>query len=130
MLRGRNEKPLSAGAGALPANAYPATEEPFATDERPPGIAFYKGKGSFFLPYALLESMRFQPEKITLFFPSAEVGIEGRGLHQLYTQLAAQKVSRIVEQGERYEQAAEAAVFIRRIDELPRSQKAKDARAE
>ena len=90
------------------------------------GIAFYKGKESFFFPYALLESMRFQGGKITLSFAPAMVVVEGRGLHRIYALLAAQKISRLVEQGERHEEAFETTLYVRRIDEIPKAKSGKD----
>lgn len=89
------------------------------------GVAFYQGRESFFLPYALLESMRFQPDQITLFFAPADVAIAGRGLHALYVLLAAHKVGRVVEQGERHGEAEENPVWVHRVEQLPRTPKGK-----
>ncbi len=96
MLRGRLET-----TNDLPVAPYPTGVEPFAVEDHPMGIAFYKGRESFFLPYALLESIRFQPDKITLCFASRDVVVQGHGLHALYLRLAEYKVARVVEQGDR-----------------------------
>ena len=117
MLRGRTERNQTDGSGT----AYPSASEPYAVDEHPMGIAFYRAKESFFLPYSLLEMIRFQGEKMTLLFSPADVAIEGRGLHQLYGHLASQKVSRIVEQDERYQDSSDSVVFINRIEQLPKA---------
>ncbi len=124
MLRGRPEKPVTVGAEGTGTSIGP--EEPYSTEERPPGIAFYKGKESFFFPYALLESMQFQAGKITLSFAPAIVVVESRGLHRIYALLAAQKISRLVEQGERHEEAFETTLYVRRIDEIPKGKPSKD----
>ena len=106
--------------GAKPEGAFPGVEQPFTTGEHPLGVMFYRSKVSFFIPYHLLQTIRYRDEQITLVFATADVVVTGRGLHQLYTQLAAQQVSRIVEQGERYAGASENPVYIRKIDEIPR----------
>lgn len=103
----------------------PSTDVPFQTEERPVGVAFYRVKDSFFLPYHLLQVMRYRPEEIFLKFAHGDVVISGRGLHPLYVQLAAQRVCRIVEQGERYSGADNAVIFIARIQEIPRQKKEK-----
>jgi hypothetical protein len=95
--------------------AYPALTEPFVAGHAPVGIHFYKTEEAFYLPYAALQAMRLKGESLTLIFATDEVQIEGRGLHSLYAQIAAQKVKRVHEQGERYEGDDEVAVFIRRI---------------
>lgn len=97
-----------------------ASDQPYATGDRPMGVMFYRAKESFFLPYSLLQAIRFEQEKLTLSFVSGDVEIEGRGLHQLYVELAAQTVSRIVEQDERYACTSEAPIFIARITEIPK----------
>jgi hypothetical protein len=85
------------------------------------GVLFYQGKTSFFLPYHLLQTMRYEPERLILVFASDEVSVVGRGLHELYVQLAAQRVCRIMEQGERYASVSEAATLIGRIERTPRN---------
>lgn len=124
MLRGTNEsnKLLETPPvyGAKTEGAFPGLEQPFSTEEHPVGLLFYRLKQSFFYPYSLLQTMRYEEGKITLAFATADVSIEGRGLHQLYTLLAAQRVSRIVEQGQRYAGVSEATLHIRKIDEIPR----------
>lgn len=51
------------------------------------GILFYRAKQSFYLPYHLLQAMRYEADQITLIFAAQDVVINGRGLHQLYRQL-------------------------------------------
>lgn len=134
MLRGKSERTAPPGSPPSDLTArratYPTAEEPLAVEEQPIGIAFYKAKESFFLPYALLECIRFTPDKITLLFAPATVAIEGRGLHQLYVQLAARKISRIVERAERYADAADASFYISKIEELPKTQRAAPAQSD
>lgn len=101
-------------------SAFPGVEEPYAIGERPPGILFYCGRSSFWLPYHLLQGMRYEPEALKLTFAPAEVIIEGRGLHGLYVDLAQQVVWRVVEQGDRYAEASDATVHINRIVEIPK----------
>jgi hypothetical protein len=129
MLRGKSE-PLEEtppSYGTKVEAGFPGIEVPFLMDEHPIGIAFYRAKDSFFMPYHLLQRMRCQPEHLTLTFATCDVVITGRGLHQIYTQLAAQRVSRIVEQGERYAEVGNALVHVGRIQEIPRQKKKKDA---
>ena len=96
MLRGKPRFLLNASGGA---SALPPADSAFATEpERPPGIRFYRAKESFFLPYSLLQTMRWQGQRITLTFVSDDVVIEGEGLHALYVELAEFKVARIREQ--------------------------------
>jgi hypothetical protein len=128
MLRGRTETELrppgitgSATHLPPPAGGFPNPEQPYTTDERPVGVLFYQGKTSFFLPYHLLQTMRYEPERLILVFASDEVSVVGRGLHELYVQLAAQRVCRIMEQGERYASVSEAATLIGRIERTPRN---------
>ncbi len=128
MLRGRTETELPrAGPGLavtpLPpaVGGFPSPEQPYATDERPVGVLFYQGRTSFFLPYHLLQTMRYEPDRMTLVFASDDVAVVGRGLHELYVQLAAQRVSRITEQGERFASLSEAATLISRIERTPRT---------
>ena len=96
MLRGKPRFGLTAGGGA---SALPPADSAFATEpERPPGIRFYRAKESFFLPYSLLQTMRWQGQRITLIFVHDDVVIEGEGLHALYVELAEFKVARIRQQ--------------------------------
>ena len=121
MLLGRNDEAGGSGKAstAKPAAAevagFPGVEQPYATDERPCGILFYRGKESFYLPYHLLQAMHCQPQQLTLTFAADDVVLTGRGLHELYVQLAAQRVWRVVEQGERYAKVSEAALFVATI---------------
>jgi hypothetical protein len=124
MLRGRIENRPDPVSGTLTPGTgtsdYPDSEQPFALDERPAGIAFYWPKTSRFHPYALLQSMGWADETITLNFASADVVITGRGLHALYVLLATQRVARIVEQGSRCAATSTAALVIERITEVPK----------
>lgn len=130
MLRGRNDSE-SKPPGSTPAggafqagdSGFPSPDQPYATDEHPTGILFYHGKVSFFLPYHLLQTMRYEQDKLSLVFATDNVEVTGRGLHTLYVQLARQKVYRVIEQGERYAAINEAAVMIVRIE---RSQRTRD----
>jgi len=99
--------------------AYPSLAEPFLLEERSSGVCFYKGRESFFYPYALLQSMSLRGDKLTLSFSSAEVVITGRALHALYVHLASHRVARIIEQGERYAGTSEAGTFVCGIEEIP-----------
>ena len=99
-----------------------SVEQPYRTGERPAGIVFARGPNSFWLPYHLLQGMRYEPDKLTLVFASADVVIEGRGLHALYLELAHQVVWQIVEQGARYAELSDAATCISRIVEIPKGE--------
>ena len=126
MLRGKPDPmqlaETSPPYGAKAQSGFPGLEQAFSTEEHASGISFYQSKECFYLPYHLLQSMRFKEEKLTLVFATDEVVITGRGLHQLYVQLAAQQVSRIVEQGERYATVSDALVHISKIEEIPREE--------
>ena len=123
MLRVRTEANRS-GEPALSTAAdveVPGIDQPYSTGERPPGVRFYRGRTSFWLPYFLLQGMRYEAEKVTLQFASEDVVIDGRGLHGLYVELARQAVARVVEQGERYASISDAATHVTRISEIPRT---------
>jgi hypothetical protein len=124
MLRGKSEtiEETPPPYGSKIEAGFPGIEVPFLTDEHPTGIAFYRGKESFFLPYHLLQTMRCQPDQLTLTFATVDVVVTGRGLHQLYARLAAQQVSRIVEQGDRYAAVSEDLVHISKLEEIPREE--------
>jgi len=127
MLRGQPQPPqrwpAATGAATAPNRSeLPGVEEPYATGERPPGILFYRGQSSFWLPYHLLQGMRCETDTLTLTFASADVVIEGRGLHALYVELAQQVVWRVVEQGARYAGVSESATAISRIVEIPKGE--------
>jgi hypothetical protein len=85
-------------------------------------MRFYRDQSSFWLPYHLLQGMRCEGNTLTLTFAPADVVVEGRGLHALYVELAQQGVCRIVEQGDRYAEASDAATYIRRIVEIPKGE--------
>src|ERR1041384_3721969 len=105
MLRGPSTTNPSDAAEANAAETgvtAPDNELPFTLEDRSPGIAFYRAKESFYHPYALLQSMRWQGDKLTLRFASLDVEIIGRGLQIIYAHLAAHRVARLTEQGERY----------------------------
>ena len=99
---------------------FPGIEQPYTLGERPPGVLFYRAKGSYWLPYHLLQAMEFTSEAITLAFADEDIAIEGRGLHPLYVELAAHRVTRVVEQGERYATLAATSLLIGRIERRPR----------
>lgn len=127
MLRGPTqpqEPPVAAPVVSTPAarSELPGVEQPYVTGERPPGILFYRGQSSFWLPYHLLQGLRCEDDTLTLTFAPADVVIEGRGLHALYVELAQQVVFRIVEQGARYAEASDAATYISRIVEIPKGE--------
>ncbi len=128
MLRGRKDgvrgpDAVSTAKPAAPeAAGFPGLDQPYATDERPAGILFYHGRESFYLPYHLVQSMHCQPEQLTLTFATDDVVITGRGLHELYVQLAAQQVWRVVEQGKRYAAVSEAALFVASIERTTHSE--------
>lgn len=108
--------------GTKPNGGFPGVEQAFAVEDHPVGVLFYRAKTSFFMPYHLLQTMRFEDNQITVVFAMVGIVISGRGLHQLYTQLAAQRVSLIVEQGARYAGASDAPVHINKIEEIPREE--------
>jgi hypothetical protein len=125
MLRGKTETTAPAAAAAagivtppalLVTTGFPGRDQAYATDERPPGILFYQAEESFWLPYHLLQAMQCRPDRLALAFASDDVVLIGRGLHELYLQLARQAVWRIVEQGERYAGISNAPVFVARIE--------------
>ena len=126
MLRGKPNNVVLDATGPLAMAAipdsigFPTGDQPYAVDERPAGVLFYQAKESFFLPYLLLHAMQLTADKLTLTFAPADVVIEGHGLHSLYVQMAAQRVSRVVEQGERYADIADAPVHISRIEHVPK----------
>lgn len=124
MLRGRPQPEPAAAqppvAGALDGGELDGIEKPYGTGERPAGILFVRGPKSRWLPYHLLQGMRYEAGRVTLEFASADVLIEGRGLHGLFLDLARQVVERIVEQGERYAEVSDAATWINRIVEIPK----------
>ncbi len=95
-------------------------ELPFFLEERAPGIAFDLTKESFYHPYALLQSMRWREETLTLHFVTHEIEIKGRGLYLVYSHIAAHRVARLTEQGERYETISSAAIYIAKITQLAR----------
>lgn len=125
MLRGQPDQPRATPAAPAAAAAvrtnHPGIEQPYTTGERPLGILFYQGQSSFWQPYHLLQGMRYESEKLTLTFASAEVIVEGRGLHSLYVELAHQVVWRVVEQGTRYAAMSEGATYISRLVEIPKN---------
>ena len=97
--------------------AFPALDQPFLIEERPPGLRCYRGRASFYHPYALLQGMHLADDTLTLSFATAEVSVTGRGLHALYVHLSAHNVAAIIEQGERYAAGSEAPAHIHRITE-------------
>lgn len=126
MLRGKIEAVSLPSDATIPppsgGNGFPGVDEPYATAERPVGVTFYQGRVSFFLPYHLLQTMQFEPERLTMFFAADEIRITGRGLHEVYVRLAAHQVCRIVEQGDRYAAISEAALFVVKIERTRRTE--------
>ena len=110
-----SDNPVSASA------AYPNTSEAFVQAHGAAGVHFYGLKETFYLSYGALQAMRLGEESLTLVFATDEVIIEGRGLHSLYAALAEQRVKRVHEQGERYQEVAESPVFIQRIQRHART---------
>lgn len=133
MLRRRNQienKPPGSEPRRMPTapadSGFPGTEQPYSTEEHPTGVLFYHGRLSFFLPYHLLQTMRYESDKLLLVFATDNVELTGRGLHALYVQLAKQKVFRVVEQGERYAAIAGDGLFIARIEREQRTRDKKE----
>jgi hypothetical protein len=127
MLRGRNEiKPgaLAAADGNSSSAGFPTANR--AYDERQVGILFYQAKESFFLPYHLLQSVNYRDGKIKIFFATDEVALTGRGLHELYVQIAGQKAGCVVERGERYAAVSDDSMLVIRIERTPRSEQKKE----
>ena len=115
MLRRLDEPPAESPVAATEA-AFPSLETPFVLEERPAGIRFYRGRSSVFHPYALLQTMRYSTDALTLTFGDADVVLHGRGLHELYVALARQRVALIVEQGGRFALGSDATLHITRIE--------------
>lgn len=124
MLRGKPTTQATEPAVPAPPCAghtgLPSIDQAFATEDRPHGILFYQQGESFFLPYHLLHSMQWGAAGLTLLFPTEDVILTGRGLHELYIQLAAHRVSRIVEQGERFAAISEDPVLVCKIQRVPK----------
>lgn len=124
MLRGPSIPVGNCGAVGTPnpnGENFSDDERPFTLEERPPGIVFYRAKDSFWHPYALLQSVRWQEDELTLRFSTLDVEINGRGLQIIYAHLAAHRLARLNEQGERYAAVATTAVYVSRITEVPRA---------
>lgn len=115
MLRGTPRFALTAPGGA---SALPPTDSAYASEpERPPGIRFYWARESFFLPYSLLQSIRWKADRLTLLFVTDQVTIEGQGLHALYVAVSEFKVARICEQEDAV--ADEDPVHVTKIERMP-----------
>ena len=112
---------LPSGNSAETGTTCPSATEPFVLGHGLAGVHFYGLKETFYLSYGTLEAMRLGEETLTLIFATDEVVIEGRGLHALYVHLAEQKVRRVHEQGERYEEVCDSPVFIQRIQRQSRT---------
>ncbi len=119
MLRTSNGGMERRDPGVPPEAVHPGIEEAFALGERPPGILFYQQKQVFYLPYHLLQSMAYTPERLALEFGGESVVIVGRGLHPLLFHLARQAVVRVVEQGEMAISGATHVASIRRVPRVP-----------
>ena len=118
MLRRPDQVTAETEGQPSPETAFPPPEPPFALEDRPLGVRFYKGRTSYLHPYALLQAARLEDERLTLLFADADVIITGRGLHALYVHLASQRLARVVEQGERFAAATESPVHVARIEEI------------
>jgi hypothetical protein len=117
MLRRIGQASEAAPEPAAAAVGFPALDQPFLLDERPPGVRFYKGRASFYHPYAVLQAMHLADDTLMLSFATAEVSVTGRGLHALYVHLSTQSVAAVIEQGERYAADPAAPVHVNRITE-------------
>lgn len=115
MLRGKPRFQFpNDGGGGLPDHDKAFENCP----ERPPGIRFYLAKESFFFPYALLQSIHWRAEKLTILYPHDEVTLSGQGLHALYVELADFKVGQIREQAD--DIAGDDPLHVSKIERLPR----------
>ncbi len=78
-------------------NRIPAPGDPaFTVDSnRAFGIRFYPARGGFFLPYALLQSVNWTTESLSLNFTTDTVTIVGSRLHGLFVEIAEHRVNRI-----------------------------------
>jgi hypothetical protein len=99
---------------------FPSDEEPFVLGYGTSGIQFYGLKESFYLPYGSLQAMYLAEGNLRMIYITDEVNLEGQGLHSLYAHIAAQRVKRVHEQGERYRELADGGMFIVRISRNPR----------
>ena len=59
-------------------------------------MSFYQAKECCFYPYALLQSLRLENDRLTLTYSVADVLLQGRNLHPLFALLATQRVARII----------------------------------
>ena len=118
MLRYSDQSPPEIASRRADETAFPPLEPAFALDDHPPGVRFYKGGKSFFHPYALLQAMHLDGERLTVTFVDVDIIITGRGLHAIYVHLASQRLARVVEQGDRYAAASDGPVHVARIEEI------------
>lgn len=120
MLRGPCHEVGREAVSGSPDLAFPNPEEPFGSGDRPPGVRFYSGRLSFFLPYTQLQMVELAEGSLKLVYANMDVEIHGRALHALYVGLAEARVAWVVAQGDRLGLGSELATHIRRIDRLPR----------
>lgn len=110
---------ISLSVPEVPEN-YPSIDDPVVLSERSIGVRFYYGGSSgFFLPYALLKSMNYTSESITLVFAVSSVKVTGRGLHSIFVHFSEQRIAAIVAQGPHLAAASEyptAIITINRFD--------------
>lgn len=111
----RRKSPSTETSPADDSVSFPEATGAFVTGQALHGVHFYTAKEARYFAYATLHSMSLRDEVLTLNFSTEQVLIEGRGLHSLYVQLAGHNVSRVHEQGERYEAMHNGGTFIRRI---------------
>lgn len=118
MLRRRDQSSVEPPPLLVDETVVPSLDEPFTLADRPAGVRFYKGRDSFFHPYALLQSARMQEERLILSYSTTEIIVSGSALHALYVHLTNQRVARIIEQGRRHAGASDGVTFVHQIEEI------------
>ena len=83
--------------------------------DMPVGVHFYFLREAVFYSYGLLQSLHLKEEQLVVGFGLEQIVIEGRGLHALYLELAAHRVTSVHEQGERYQALNNEPLFITRM---------------
>ena len=88
---------LAGSAPEGPHNRLPEAGDPaFNVDSsRAVGIRFYPGRGAFFLPYGQLQSVSWAGETLVLSYATDTVTLVGSSLHDLFIELAENRVNRI-----------------------------------
>ncbi len=93
LLRGT---PTGGAPDARPNSIPNANDATFTVEPHPAiGIRFYPGRGAFFLPYTLLQSMTWDADNLVLNYAGDTVTLAGAGLHDLFVEIAGHRVSRI-----------------------------------